>query len=418
MNDQLGGMASSGRYLETFYNRAEVKRFAFPGALLWGVGARREVADILDGASAIDVYVDAHFADHELTDELLAPLTDRIRRRVAVAGEPRTQRVIEDASGWAAPDAVIAIGGGSTIDFAKAVTAWRLFGRIDGVGMGPLRGSAPLAGASRPAFVAVPTTAGTGADASRYYVTYDADTKAKLHGKSWRLIADWSVLDPAFLRECPDALLTTSAFDAFVHLFESMVCRQEQSWFGQMLSLDAIPRLVGALDAATRLGDRSDDNLLQLLYGASVGGMAISNVRTGNIHEAAGALLEMTTLAHPETLFVFLESAYQQYAAATVPACDLLLGRLRIAAPQLAIASMADLMAWWTDRFHAAGSLDRIRSQVAALAPIRAEVRERVFDRVWSDRVWVDKESPVELSEADVREFVDRGLAANGLGDG
>lgn len=408
---------TSDRYLETFFNRSSLKRFAFPGALLWGEGARREVAAILEDTREVDCYVDQHFADHALTRELMAPFEDHVRRRVVVVGEPRTQQVMADVTGFASPDAVLAIGGGSTIDFAKAVTAGRLFGTVDGVGMGALRGMTPVAGAVRPILVDVPTTAGTGADASRYYVTYDAQTKRKIHGKSWRLVADWSVLDPAFLRGSPDGLLVSSAFDAFVHLFESMICRGEQSWFGQMLSLDAIPRLIGALDAVTRLGDRTDDTLLALAYSASIGGMAISNVRTGNVHEAAGALLEVTSLSHPETLLVFFRSAFEQYASATAAVCEDLLGRLAVAVPHLVLANMDELIDWWTERFRATGSLARIHTQVEQLRPVSAAVRERIFDRVWTDRVWIEKESPIELAELDARAFIDDALARHGLVD-
>ena len=405
------------RYLETFFNRPGLKRFAFPGALLWGEGARYEIPAILEGVRVIDCYLDAHFAEHPLAAELLALLEGRVRRRLVVVGEPRTQQVIAEALEFESPDAVLAIGGGSTMDFAKAVTAGRLFGLVDGVGMGSLRGMDPSAGAERPIMIDVPTTAGTGADTSRYYVTYDAETKRKVHGKSWRLIADWSVLDPAFLRDCPSALLVTSAFDVFVHLFESLICRGEGSWFGQMLSLDTIPRLIRALDAAIRLGDRGSDTLLEMLYSASVGGIAISNVRTGNVHEAAGVLLEVTSLSHPETLAVFFRSAYEQYAGATAPVCEDLLRRLAITAPHLALNSMDDLIGWWTEQFRAAGSLARIRAQIEQLRPESVGLRERIFDRVWSDRVWIEKESPIELTESAVWAFIDDALARHGLGD-
>ena len=196
-----------------------------------------------------------------------------------------------------------------------------------------------------------------------------------------------------------------------------MVCRSEQSWFGRMLSLDVIPRLIAALDAAVRRGERTDDAHLQLLYAASVGGMAISNVRTGNIHEAAGALLEATTLSHPETLAVFFASAYEQYAEATADLCGLLATRVEAAAPNAGIATMGDLIAWWTDRFRDSGALDRIHDQLAALRNCRTDLEARIFDRVWSDRVWVEKESPVTLSKADVRAFIVRGLEGHGFAD-
>jgi alcohol dehydrogenase class IV len=404
------------RYLETFFNTAQAKRFAFPGTLLWGVGSRAQVPLIVDGLAPIDVYVDGFFAEKALFRDFLAPLGNRVRSLVTITAEPRTQAVREEAAAHPeAPGAVIALGGGSTLDFAKAVTAQRLFGSIDGVGMGDKRGLSPLPDARRPKLVALPTTAGTGADASRYYVTYDAATKTKVHGKSWELVADWIVLDPVFVRDCPDALLVATAFDTFVHLFESLVCRYESSWFGQMLSYDAIPRVLRALDAIVHRGDRSNENYLELLYCASVAGIAISNVRTGNVHEAAGALLEMTDLSHPETLFVFFQRAYEQYADHAADRCSQLVRQLEVTAPSLHLESMADVLGWWSGVFGELGLSARIRERLASLGPLAYEVREGVFERVWSDRVWVEKESPVPLGADDVRAFVDESLARHGL---
>ena len=403
-------------YLETFYNTDETKRFAFPGKLIWGSGSRRLVSELIPRSGSVDVYVDRYFADHHLSRETLEPIHDSIRKIVAVAAEPKYQAVVGEAGATgSSPDAVIAMGGGSTLDFAKAVTAMRLFGSVDGIGMGDKRGRRPQPDARRPRIVALPTTAGTGAEASRYYVTYDAVTKHKVHGKSWELVADWIVLDPAFVRSCPDSLLVATAFDAFVHLFESLVCRHERSWFGQMLSYDAIPRLLRALDAVVHEGQRDDENYLELLYSASVGGIAISNVRTGNVHEAAGALLELTDLSHPETLFVFWQSAYEQYADAVADVTTQLFGRLAMVAPHLQISTPERLTAWWSVLFDEMGITTRIRERVTALVSDAGEVRSRVFERVWSDRVWIEKESPVHLDASAVGAFVDEALSRAGL---
>ena len=137
----------------------------------------------------------------------------------------------------------------------------------------------------------VPTTAGTGAEASRYYVAYDSHTGAKVHGKSWRLLADWVFLDPSFLQDSPPSLLVASAFDAFTHCWESFLCRGERSWFNDMLSVEGICRLLSALHAVVREADGDALRRLELQYAATLGGIAISNVRTGDMHEAAGALL-------------------------------------------------------------------------------------------------------------------------------
>lgn len=399
--------------IETLFNTRDQKRFAFPGTLLWGVGARNRLLDLIDDDTVAELYVDTVFAGHALVRAVEDRLGARLLHKEVIAATPKVQAVQAVAAQPNRPNLVIALGGGSTADFAKAVIAQRLYGTFDGVGMGDKRGMAPLAGAVKPVLVSLPTTAGTGADASRYYVTYDAQTAAKTHGKSWRLIADWILVDGAFIKHSPDHLIVASAFDAFIHFFESYVCRGEASWFGEMLSLDGITRVLSALDAIVHRGERAEERYLELLYAATVAGMAISNVRTGNIHEAAGALLERSTLTHPETLLVFLPTAYAQYKAAIAAKEALLLAALARAG--LDFADFAALIAWWEALFAKVGLMEKIDSGMKALKGPLAETKAHIFNRVWSDRVWAEKESPIPLTEALVHDLIDRALARTGV---
>jgi len=397
--------------IETLFNSADLKRFHFPGTVVWGAGCRDRIADLAADSASVWLFVDAYFAEDPFTRGLREALGARLTRTEICATTPRTESLRAMAESGQPPEAVIAIGGGSTMDAAKAVIAHWLYGTFDGVGMGEKRGLPPLQDGVRPLLITAPTTAGTGADASRYYVTYGETDHAKVHGKSWRLVADWLVLDPAFMRGSPGPLLVSSAFDAFIHCFESYLCRYERSWFGDMLSLDAMPRIVRALDRALN-GAPDDETLLELLYAATIGGMAISNIRTGNIHEAAGALLEATGLTHPETLMVFLKPAYRQYREAIADREALLMRRFASDAPELGFETFEDVIAWWERAFDGAGLMRRIREGVAGVTLPESELKARIFERVATDRVWCGKESPAPLDDDAVRGFIDDALSA------
>jgi len=394
--------------LETLFNTGDQKRFAFPGTLLWGKGVRHRLLDLIDDETVAELYVDIVFHEHELVHALCDRLGARLLHVEVIASTPKRQAVAAVAAKPQHPTLVIALGGGSTADFAKAVIAQRLYGTFDGVGMGDKRGLRPLADAVKPLLVSLPTTAGTGADASRYYVTYDAHTAAKTHGKAWRLIADWILVDAEFIKTSPDSLVVASAFDAFIHFFESYICRGEASWFGEMLSIDGITRVIGGLDAIVNRNERDEDRYLRLLYAATVAGMAISNVRTGNIHEAAGALLERSTLTHPETLMVFLPVAYAQYRAEIAEKERRLLASLAHAG--FTFADFPALIAWWEALFAKVGLMKRIERGMAALTAPLDEVKAHIFQRVWSDRVWVEKESPRPLTERLVDDLIEESL--------
>lgn len=403
--------------IETLFNATDLSRFYFPAKLLWGVDARWRVPDLLDGLSDVGMFVDAAFEGDDFVAHVRTTLGSRLAFTEVCTRTPEAKHLEALAGRLSAPAGLLSVGGGSTIDAAKAVMARWLYGTFDSVGMGARRGMVPAHDGRRPLLVGVPTTAGTGADASRYYVTYDGDTGAKIHGKSWRLVADWIVLDPAFLRSAPADLMVKSAFDAFVHAFETFVCRQERSWCGDMLALDVMPRIMRSLDRALYQNARDDDTLLELLYASAVAGIGISNIRTGNIHEAAGALVERCRLSHPETLMVFFRSAYSQYRAAIADRETLLMRRFACDAPELGLSDFDAVIQWWDRAFGRVGLAARIAATMAELASSAGALRAHVFERVHNDRVWCGKESPVPLDEPAIHEFIDAAFASYGLHD-
>ena len=402
--------------LETFYNVPGTKRFAYPGTLVWGEGCRARLSPLIEGAPTVALWVDAAFAGSSFVTGLRAGLCGRLVADRVVRGMPLTGEVDEAiAAGAGRVAAVVAIGGGSTIDAAKAVIAGALYGTYDGVGMGERRGLPVLPDTARPLFVALPTTAGTGAEASRYYVTYDSVTRAKVHGKSWRLLADWVLLDPWFLADSPRDLLVGCAFDAFVHLWESFICREERSWFNEMLSVEGIGRVMHGLGEVLD-GAAGDEALLELQYAASLGGIAISNVRTGEIHEAAGALLEHSELTHPETLSVFFAPAVERYRDAVGDRLAVLLPHLAARLPGTAVGSLDDLLAWWDRAFDAVGLRERVAEALGRVELPAGELEEHIVARVKADRVWAEKEGPVPLGDADIAVFVADSLWRSGYG--
>lgn len=401
--------------IETLFNTSDLKRFYFPGTLLWGVNARDRISDLVGGAASVGLFVDIFFDNDPFVVQLRQQLGNRLAFVHVCNGMPKAQPLQRLATQSPAPDIVLSIGGGSTVDAAKAAICQWIYGDFDGVGMGARRGLSPLANIKRPLLIGVPTTAGTGADASRYYVTYDEATHAKIHGKSWRLVADWIVLDPAFLRHAPHSLLVNSAFDAFIHFFESFICRQERSRFGDMLSLEGICAILGALHRVVHQKSVSDQDFLDLQFSAAVGGIAISNIRTGNIHEAAGALLEVSSLAHPETLMIFLRPAYLQYREAIADREMLLMRRINSELPELELSDFNSVIDWWNRMFDIIGLSSRIHEAVESISLSPEALRSHIFKRVSNDRVWCEKESPLPLDDEKIRSFIEDSLRKIGV---
>src|SRR5262245_16988556 len=177
--------------IETFFNTGNTKRFFCPGRFLWGAGCRSRIMDLIGAEDRVALFIDTALADGEFASMVAEELGSRLILRDVVNSMPVTQHIASIVTTLTDPPSVaLSIGGGSTADTAKAVVASLLFGDCDGIGMGARRGAKPLPDRRKPLLIGLPTTAGTGADASRYYVTYDVATRKKVHGKSFHLIAD------------------------------------------------------------------------------------------------------------------------------------------------------------------------------------------------------------------------------------
>jgi alcohol dehydrogenase class IV len=393
--------------IETFFNTPDVKRFFFPAKLFWGKDCRNGIFDLIDRDKTIALFTDRAFAADEYIVELKRSYANQIVHQEKVEGIPKTDDVKRIGKQLGKmPGQIISVGGGSTIDTAKAVMASFLYGSFEGIGMGEKRGIPPLDGIVKPSFFSLPTTAGSGADASRYYVAYDSKTREKVHGKSWKLVADWILLDPYFVRSAPIRLIINGAFDAFIHFLESSWCRYEQSWFGEMLSTEGMIRILVALDGILKGGKHKDEYLLQLLYASTLAGMAISNVRTGSIHEAGGVILELTGLCHAETLFIFFRETYQQYAQNIKESQARLLLRLEGEFSRLGFSCWEKIMEWWEDIYARKGITADICEGIKRINMSKREIEQCIFERVFSDKVWVEKEGPLPLDRSSIQKMI------------
>jgi alcohol dehydrogenase class IV len=221
-----------------------------------------------------------------------------------VANEPSPAWVDETVQQYndQAIDAVIGIGGGSPLDAAKAVAGLLLIGDsvldyLEGVGE-----ERPYQGSAVP-FIAVPTTAGTGSEATKNGVlsTIGAYKKSFRHDK---LVAEYALVDPDLLESCPPDLIAANGMDAFTQLLESYVSLRANP-LTDALALSGMTAVRDSLltwyeGAQSAKGD--DDNLKQargkMAYASLLSGICLAQTGLGSVHGLASPLGAFFPIPH------------------------------------------------------------------------------------------------------------------------
>ena len=181
-------------------------------------------------------------------------------------------------------DTLIAIGGGSAMDCAKAVGARVVYPRkpLNKMG-GILRVLRRL-----PTLIAIPTTAGTGSETTLAAVITDSDTHHKYALMSFPLIPHYAVLDASFTYTLPPQMTSTTGMDALTHAVEAYIGRSTTKET-RRLALEATKLVFENVEKAYADGrdHTARENMLHAAYKA---GVAFSKSYVGYIHAVAHSL--------------------------------------------------------------------------------------------------------------------------------
>lgn len=216
--------------------------------------------------------------------------------RYSVRAEPDTA-VIEagvETARSAGVQAVIAMGGGAVIDAGKAIAALvpairPMLDHLEVVGQGLPLDCDPLP------FVAMPTTAGTGAEVTRNAVIGVPEHRRKVSLRDARMLPCLAIIDPELTDHCPREITLASGLDAITQVIEPYICTRANP-MTDALCRDAIPRGLAALK---RLMEQEDTRARDDLAWVSLcGGLALANSGLGAVHGLAGPLGGLTGAAH------------------------------------------------------------------------------------------------------------------------
>jgi alcohol dehydrogenase class IV len=280
--------------------------FRIPTRIMFGRGVAMKVAEPLQqiGAKRVLVVTDPGV----IKAGLVEPVLERLRAAGiayeiydGVVPDPTVQdvdRAHRRAQEMKA-DALVAVGGGSSIDTAKMAATLMTNGGtvLDYVGIDKVpKPAAPV--------VAIPTTAGTGAEITINSVIADPEQHKKLVIISPNATALFALEDPEMTKGLPPFLTAITGMDTLVHAVESFVNKNAYP-MTQALAYEAIRDATWALPRAVKDGSDMEarERMLRAVVSSS---LAFSNTRLGNVHAMALPLGGWCHVAHGTAVAVLL----------------------------------------------------------------------------------------------------------------
>jgi len=273
-------------------------RLTFPQKIIFGCGAFRSLAEEIAclGKKPLGVTGQTWFRASGRLDEMVALLARQGLDAVLFEGvepEPQLATVQKgmDLMRASGADCVVAVGGGSVIDVGKAVAC---LAAHPGKAGEYFRGrEVPAPGYS---MVAVPTTAGTGAEATKNAVILDPASGEKTSIRSEHMIPRVAIVDPELAFDMPPEVTAQSGMDAFTQAVESYVSTRV-SPATEELSFSAAGLVGRNLLAAYRDGSNREAREAVAL-GSLLAGMALNNAGLGLVHGLAHPLGAAVGIPH------------------------------------------------------------------------------------------------------------------------
>lgn len=290
--------------------------FKIPQTVEFGVGALAKLSSILDELGSEHVFL---VSDRMLESiGVVGKVTSIVERAgidctcfLEVEPNPTVAIVETAAEAYAASGAtsIIALGGGSPMDVAKAVGVLATFGGnitdYEGANKVPDR-ILPL--------IAIPTTAGTGSEATASAVITDVERNYKFSVVSYNILPAYALLDPELIMTAPAGVAASCGVDAFIHAMEAYVSRNA-SPFTDAVAEKAM-QLIGA-NIRRFVACRQDAEAASaMMVGSNLAGIAFAWARLGNIHAMSHPVSAYFHVAHGVANAVLMPTVVEYNALA------------------------------------------------------------------------------------------------------
>ena len=282
------GKGAIASIAEEIKGRGFLKAFVCSDPDLIKFGVTKKVTDVLDKASV----------PYEIYSQIKAnPTIENVQEGVAAFKKSGS-------------DCLVAVGGGSSMDTAKAIGI--IVNNPEFSDVRSLEGVAPTKNKCVP-IIAVPTTAGTAAEVTINYVITDAKKNRKMVCVDVHDIPVVAVVDPDMMSSMPKGLTAATGMDALTHAIEGYITKG--AWeMSDMFHLKAIELIAKHLRAAV---NNTPEGREGMALGQYIAGMGFSNVGLGIVHSMAHPLGALYDTPHGIANAIILPTVMEYNAPAT-----------------------------------------------------------------------------------------------------
>ena len=294
-----------------------MNRFVLNETSYHGSGAINAIADEMKarGFSKAFVASDPDLVKFGVTKKVLDVLDNAGLNYVLysdIKPNPTIENVQHGVEEFKKSDAqcLIAIGGGSSMDTAKAIGI--IYNNPEFADVRSLEGVAPTKNKAVP-IIAVPTTAGTAAEVTINYVITDVQNNRKMVCVDVHDIPVVAVVDPDMMSTMPKGLTAATGMDALTHAIEGYITKA--AWeLSDMFHLKAIEIIARSLRGAV---DNTKEGRVDMALGQYVAGMGFSNVGLGIVHSMAHPLGALYDTPHGIANAIILPTVMEYNAPCT-----------------------------------------------------------------------------------------------------
>lgn len=290
--------------------------FKIPQNIIFGMGSLAQLPELLieSGSNHVFLISDGGLAKLGVVEKIESIIQNSgitCTTYLGVLPNP-TVSIVDEATALytqCGATSIVALGGGSSMDVAKAVGVLANYGGSITQYEGNFKVPGPIV-----PMIAIPTTAGTGSEVTASAVITDESRNYKLSVFSYELLPRYALLDPALIMTAPASIAASCGVDALIHAMEAYISTKATPFSDSMA--EKAMELIGANLRRFVANRQDEDAACAMMLGCNFAGIAFAWARLGNVHAMSHPVSGYFHVAHGVANSILLPTVLEYNALA------------------------------------------------------------------------------------------------------